>query len=214
MSSNNNQTVAEKVAAWNGFKDNEARQTRQAVRAARLEQMRENEQRASQPGQARTPDWKAEFNRSAKRERQLEKELRDEKDVSKDLRAQLEAADEEGADLYMQLVAAYQEVNALKSRVAFLEKKALKEGTAVPEGQVSGSKIEPPETEQDAIQPAAIKTPSTEPAAIQQLDENMGIDSDEEVEDFAADDESGEKADDKSDKGSIDQEDKSAEAEK
>ena len=197
------------IAAWKNFADDPAAHDRQALRAARARE-RQNQESSVEPF---NKDWKGMYIRAEKGQRALEKELRDEKAVSAELRAELVSAHEANDELYMKLLEVAQQmqaVNTFKSKLASLqaEVERLRKGVVEPQEQASESKAESP-----TMQPAAIKLPSTEPPEIQKLDDNMGIDSDQEEDDFASDDESSEKADEKSGKGSIDHEDEAAEAE-
>ena len=179
----------------------EKEQKRALIRAARERRM-EDENLGPLP----TIDWKGEYMKTVRQLRVAREQVQAEKAVVENLRAQLAAAHQLIANLDQEIAEKDHVINLLdpNSKEARLEAEleGLRLGTIVPQGEASGSAIEPPE----------IEPPTIEPAAIQQLDDNMGIDSDEELDESAADDEGSEKADDKSDKGSIDHEDEPAKA--
>ena len=181
----------------------EKEQRRAAIRLNRQQRMED-----SGAGLLPTLDWKGEYMKVVRQLRDAREQLQAEKAVVEDLRAQLAQALQLIANLDQELRDANHVINLLdpNSKEARLaaELEGLRLGTIVPQGQASGSAIEPPE----------IEPPAIEPAAIQHLDDNMGIDSDEEVDDSATDGEGSEKADDKSDKGSIDHEGEPAKADK
>ena len=193
----------QKVAAWNRFAESLfASQSRRGRMAAR-------QNRPPSPT-AGTIDWKAYALKAEKAVRGLRIELDHEKDISDKIKSERDAALKENDDLTGKLSDALEEltlldpdsrriqrqtVKDLEAKVAALEAeiRGLRSGAVAPEGQAS------------------------EPRAIQQLDDNMGIDSDEEVDDFETDDESdvrrSSQVNGKADKGNSDREDELAEDE-
>ena len=171
----------DEVVDWDTFEEKHGPfNSREELRAARA-RFRQLEEQWSLSGR-RAWNWKKVAIDSEKKQRALEKDLGDEKQRNEDLQERLDATLQEMNVLENKLVEATQElsllapesqaktIKALESRITALEaeNRALKNGSGEPQVQASGS--------------------SSEPAAIQQLDNNMGIDSDEEVDDFEGDD--------------------------
>ena len=178
--SETNSSKDQKVADWNRFAENlVGAQSRKGRMAAS-----QNQKTLATAG---TVNWKAYALKAEKTVRGLRVELNQEKDNSNKIKTELDSALKENDDLTEKLSEAIEElsqldpesrriqqqaVKDLEAKVVALEAeiRGLRRGTVAPEGQASGSK--------------------SEPRAIQQLDDNMGIDSDEEVDEFETDDES------------------------
>ena len=209
--SETNSNEDQKVADWNRFAETTAGQEPRGGAIASGSGPSNNQQRSNPPG---TVDWKKQAITSAKTLKGLRVELNQEKENSENIQKELDSAREENDLLTTQLSEAIQEISRLdpechrilqqsiqelESKVRSLqtENEGLRAGTIVPDGQATGSK--------------------SERSAIQELDDNMGIDSDEEVDDFEIDDEGnerlGEDGDGNADEGNTDHEDETTGAE-
>ena len=209
--SETNNNKDQKVADWNRFAADPVGYQSREVRTASGSKPNQNQQSSNTAG---TVNWKKRALTAEKQVKGLRGELSQEKENSKKIKKGLDSALKDNDLLAEELSDAIQEISLLdpesqkiqqhsmedlESKVASLEAEIrdLRSGAVVPNGQASGNK--------------------SETSAIQQLEDNMGIDSDEEIDDFESDEEDSEwpneTADSKAEKANIHHEDEPAEDE-
>ncbi|KAL8796548.1 MAG: hypothetical protein Q9195_001222 [Heterodermia aff. obscurata] len=182
----NDTNEAQRIQDWDTFAESSEVKSREELRAARKEHDRKLQEMAKAGRLPPIPptNYKQFARDTGKENRRLQKELGEEKERSQELQDQLNTALNTIDDLEQTLFNKTQELSALSPEVQLQKIKDLE--SRVTSLEAENRRLRNAAAEEPQVQPPRRQK---EPAAIQELDDNMGIDSDEEANDFEDDEE-------------------------